>query len=130
MSPLKVRGVNTLFYINHLYLMKAKIHPIYYENTVIKCGCGNYIIAGSTKKDITTEICSACHPYYTGQQKLVDTAGRVDKFLAKVKKAQKIKENDIKVVDAEIGEMFTDEEKGAVVEKKSAKKTAKKSAKK
>jgi large subunit ribosomal protein L31 len=110
--------------------MKAKIHPVYYEDTVITCGCGNSIIAGSTKKNITTEICSACHPFYTGQQKLVDTAGRVDKFLAKVKKAQKIKEKEVKVVDAEIGEMFTDEEKGAVVEKKTAKKAVKKSAKK
>jgi large subunit ribosomal protein L31 len=91
--------------------MKDKIHPTYYEDLTITCSCGNTIIAGSTKKEIRTEICSACHPFYTGQQKLVDTAGRVDKFLAKVKQAQKIKEKNVKVVDKELEEMF--EEKPA-----------------
>jgi large subunit ribosomal protein L31 len=91
--------------------MKAKIHPQYFEDLVITCSCGGSIIAGSTKKDIHTEICSACHPFYTGQQKLVDTAGRVDKFLARVKKAQKIKEKEVKVVDEEIEELLHPEEK-------------------
>jgi|WetSurMetagenome_2_1015567.scaffolds.fasta_scaffold196830_2 large subunit ribosomal protein L31 len=86
--------------------MKANIHPKYYEDLVITCSCGNTIIAGSTRKEIHTEICSACHPFYTGQQKLVDTAGRVDKFMARVKKAQKIKEKEIKEVDDELEEMF------------------------
>ena len=51
-----------------------------YKQTQIKCACGNVIETGSTKEDIRIEICSACHPFYTGKQKLVDTGGRVDKF--------------------------------------------------
>ncbi len=97
--------------------MKAKIHPQYNENLKITCSCGNVIIAGSTKKELHTEICSGCHPFYTGQTKLLDTAGRVDKFLAKVKKAQQIKEKNVKVVDEEMDELFEDgknEEKEAV----------------
>ncbi|MCI5892752.1 MAG: 50S ribosomal protein L31 [Clostridiales bacterium] len=59
--------------------MKQGIHPEY-KQTQIKCACGNVIETGSTKEDIRIEICSACHPFYTGKQKLVDTGGRVDKF--------------------------------------------------
>ena len=59
--------------------MKEGIHPDY-KQTQIKCACGNVIETGSTKEDIRIEICSACHPFYTGKQKLVDTGGRVDKF--------------------------------------------------
>jgi large subunit ribosomal protein L31 len=59
--------------------MKADIHPSY--NTVkVHCACGNDFETRSTSKDIHVEICSACHPYYTGKQKLVDTAGRVERF--------------------------------------------------
>ena len=59
--------------------MKSGIHPNY-QQTTIRCACGAVIETGSTKKDITVEICSKCHPFYTGKQKLVDTGGRVDKF--------------------------------------------------
>lgn len=59
--------------------MKEKIHPKY-EQTTITCACGNVIETGSTKKDIRVEICSKCHPFFTGKQKLVDTGGRVDRF--------------------------------------------------
>ena len=59
--------------------MKAGIHPNY-QPTVIKCACGATIETGSTRPGITVEICSKCHPFYTGKQKLVDTSGRVDKF--------------------------------------------------
>ena len=59
--------------------MKEGIHPEYYETT-ITCACGNVINTRSTKKDIKVEICSKCHPFYTGKQKLVDTGGRVDRF--------------------------------------------------
>ncbi|MEE8417361.1 MAG: 50S ribosomal protein L31 [candidate division Zixibacteria bacterium] len=65
--------------------MKAKIHPKYYETT-IKCACGNVIETRSTVKDITVEICSNCHPFFTGKQKLVDTAGRVERFRTKYAK--------------------------------------------
>jgi len=59
--------------------MKEKIHPKY-QNTQIRCACGNVIEAGSTKSSITVEICSNCHPFFTGKQKLIDTAGRVERF--------------------------------------------------
>ena len=62
--------------------MKAKIHPKY-ELTKITCACGNVIETRSTVKDIKVEICSACHPFFTGKQKLVDTAGRIDRFRRK-----------------------------------------------
>jgi len=59
--------------------MKEGIHPKYFETT-ITCACGNVIHTRSTAKNIRVEICSACHPFFTGRQKLVDTAGRVEKF--------------------------------------------------
>ena len=59
--------------------MKENIHPKY-EETTITCACGNVITTGSTNKDIRVEICSKCHPFFTGKQKLVDTGGRVDRF--------------------------------------------------
>ena len=59
--------------------MKADIHPRY-ELTTIACACGNVIQTKSTAKDIKVEICSKCHPFFTGKQKLVDTAGRVERF--------------------------------------------------
>lgn len=59
--------------------MRDGIHPNY-EETTITCACGNVIQTRSTKKDIKVEICSKCHPFYTGKQKLVDTGGRVDRF--------------------------------------------------
>ncbi len=62
--------------------MKPDIHPEYYETT-IRCACGNEIVTRATKKDIRVEICSNCHPLYTGKQKLVDTEGRVERFMKK-----------------------------------------------
>ncbi len=59
--------------------MKQGIHPNY-ETTTIKCACGNVIETRSTKKDIHVDICSSCHPFFTGRQKLVDTGGRVERF--------------------------------------------------
>ena len=74
--------------------MKATIHPEYHEAAVITCACGNTFTAGSTKKAIAIEICSACHPFFTGKKRVVDTAGRVEKFQARreaSKVAQKAK---------------------------------------
>lgn len=59
--------------------MKEAIHPNYIVTTA-KCACGNVFETGSTKKDIKVEICSNCHPFFTGKQKLVDAGGRVDRF--------------------------------------------------
>ena len=65
--------------------MKEGIHPDYSE-TVIRCACGNEVTIGSTVKDLHLEICSACHPFFTGKQKLLDTAGRIEKFNRKYSK--------------------------------------------
>ena len=65
--------------------MRKDIHPDYHETT-IHCACGNVVDVGSTKKDIRVEICAKCHPFFTGKQKLVDTAGRVERFRRKYAK--------------------------------------------
>jgi large subunit ribosomal protein L31 len=62
--------------------MKEKIHPNYYQTTVT-CACGESFKTGSTKKDLRVEICSKCHPFFTGKQKFVDTGGRVERFKRK-----------------------------------------------
>lgn len=67
--------------------MKANIHPTYHSDVTVTCACGNTFTTGSTLEKIEVEICAACHPFYTGKSKLVDTAGRVDKFKARVAQA-------------------------------------------
>ena len=63
--------------------MKKDIHPTYYENATWTCACGATYVMGSTKETLAVEICSNCHPFYTGNEKLTDTAGRVEKFRAR-----------------------------------------------
>lgn len=70
--------------------MKTDIHPTYHQATV-SCACGNKFVVGSTEPEISVEICSNCHPFYTGTAKLIDTAGRVDKFEARMKKLEELK---------------------------------------
>ena len=65
--------------------MKSDIHPKYYPNAKVVCACGHVFTVGSTVPEIHIELCSACHPFYTGQQKLVDTARRVEKYVEKTK---------------------------------------------
>ena len=69
-------------------IMKAEIHPSYTE-THVTCTCGNEFVTRSTKDEIHVEICSACHPFYTGRQKLVDTGGRVERFQRRVAKGRR-----------------------------------------
>ncbi len=85
--------------------MKKDLHPAY-KDVTFSCACGATFVAGSTIKDeeFKTEICSACHPFYTGKQKLVDSSGRVDKFMAKMKKAQDLAEKKVKKVDTDEAE--------------------------
>jgi len=64
--------------------MKKDIHPKYHKDAKVICACGNTFVTGSTLPEIKTELCSACHPFYTGKQKLVDSARRVEKFQAKM----------------------------------------------
>lgn len=80
--------------------MKAKIHPAYNKKVKVNCACGNNFHTGSTVKEINVEICHLCHPFYTGKSKVVDTAGRVDRFkrlqekkesTAKIRKGKKVK---------------------------------------
>lgn len=63
--------------------MKQGIHPVYYDNAQVICSCGNTFTTGSTKQIIKIEICSKCHPFFTGQMKFVDTKGQIQKFKAK-----------------------------------------------
>ena len=60
--------------------MKDSIHPTYYPDAKATCSCGNVVTVGSTKKEIKVELCSKCHPFFTGEQRVVDTAGRVERF--------------------------------------------------
>jgi large subunit ribosomal protein L31 len=69
--------------------VKDKIHPTWYPEAHVHCACGNTFTTGSTLKDLSVEICSACHPLFTGQQKFIDTAGRVDKFNQRVAAADR-----------------------------------------
>lgn len=98
--------------------MKTGLHPKYNDTITITCACGHSILAGSTIDSIKTELCSECHPFYTGKQKLVDTAGKVDKFMAKVKKAQAFKEQNVKVVEEDEKEEEKKEEVTEVKEEK------------
>ncbi len=68
--------------------MKKDIHPEYHSDAVIKCACGNVIKTGSTKKEMEVEICSSCHPFFSGKEKLIDTAGRVEKFKQKMARSK------------------------------------------
>ena len=60
--------------------MKEKIHPKYYEDATVTCACGNSFITGATKKEMKVETCSQCHPFFTGERRMMDTAGRVERF--------------------------------------------------
>jgi large subunit ribosomal protein L31 len=84
------RRVATDFEEEERFIMKKGIHPEYTETT-ITCVCGNVIPTRSTKKDIKTEICSQCHPFMTGKQKIMDTAGRVERFNKKYAGVEKKK---------------------------------------
>jgi len=71
--------------------VKPKIHPTWYPEARVHCACGSTFTTGSTLKEIAVEICSACHPLFTGTQKFIDTAGRVDKFNQRMAAADKKK---------------------------------------
>ena len=68
--------------------MKAKIHPQYYPKAKVTCACGNTFTTGSTVEEIHIEICSACHPFFTGKQKILDAAGRVERFKKRTTRTQ------------------------------------------
>ena len=70
--------------------MKKNIHPKYYDDCRVTCACGNSFVTGSVLPEIKIEICAACHPFFTGQAKFVDTEGRIERFERKRKAAQKL----------------------------------------
>lgn len=72
--------------------MKKEIHPTYYEDAKVVCACGNTFTTGSTKPEIHVEICSQCHPFFTGTAKYVDTEGRVERFQRQAKEAESTRE--------------------------------------
>jgi len=72
--------------------MKSNVHPTYFENAQVVCVCGNKFTVGSTRENIHVELCYNCHPFYTGEQRFVDTASRIQKFQTKQKKATDYKQ--------------------------------------
>lgn len=70
--------------------MKKDIHPEYYPEARVVCGCGNSFITGATQSLIKTDICSACHPFFTGEQRIVDTAGQVERYMKRLEKKEEI----------------------------------------
>jgi len=83
--------ISILFVDWYRVFMKKDIHPKYYPNATVKCACGNTFTVGATKEFIEVEICSKCHPFYTGKEKIVDTLGRVEKFRKRLAKKEKTK---------------------------------------
>lgn len=69
--------------------MKKNIHPKYFPKAKVRCSCGAQFEVGSTKEKLETEICAQCHPFYTGKEKLIDVAGRIEKFKKKLEKKKK-----------------------------------------
>jgi len=76
--------------------MKKDIHPKYYSKATIKCACGAIFEVGSIKEHTEVEICSQCHPFYTGKEKIIDTLGRVEKFKERLAKKKDFKRKDEK----------------------------------
>ena len=66
--------------------MKEKIHPKYFIDASVTCSCGNTFTTGSTRQTLRVELCNKCHPFFTGEQKIIDTAGRVERFNKKYKR--------------------------------------------
>jgi large subunit ribosomal protein L31 len=69
--------------------MKDKIHPKYFTDASVTCSCGNTFTTGSTRQTLRVELCNKCHPFFTGEQKIIDTAGRVERFNKKYKREKK-----------------------------------------
>jgi len=69
--------------------LKADIHPTYHRDAKVTCSCGNTWTTGSTKEELRVELCSQCHPFYTGEQRIVDTEGRVERLMRRYKLSEK-----------------------------------------
>ena len=86
--------------------MKEEIHPTYYPEATVTCACGNTWKTGSTQESLRTDVCSACHPFFTGEQRIVDTEGQVDRFYKKIKSYEELEkaksERETKKVVADV----------------------------
>ena len=74
--------------------MKNGIHPAYYPEAQVVCACGNTWTTGATQEVVRTDVCSACHPFFTGEQRIVDTAGQVERFMRRLEKRVEIAEQE------------------------------------
>ena len=74
--------------------MKDNIHPTYYPEAKVVCACGNSWTTGATQAEIRTDVCSACHPFFTGEQRIVDTAGQVERFMRRLEKRSELAEQE------------------------------------
>ena len=88
--------LNLFSFTSTIRKMKKDTHPEYFPKAKVTCSCGNTFELGTTVPELKVEICSNCHPVFTGKMKLVDTAGRLDRFKAKLEKAEKVKESRVK----------------------------------
>ena len=97
--------------------MKADIHPTWYPEARVTCACGNTWTTGSTVEEIRTDVCAACHPFYTGEQRIVDTEGQVDRFYKRLQARQDIQQQqeeakealtstDVLVTEMELGSRY------------------------
>ncbi|HEM61739.1 MAG TPA: 50S ribosomal protein L31 [Chloroflexi bacterium] len=102
--------------------MKKDLHPEYYPEARVVCGCGNTFVTGATKQLIKTDICSACHPFYTGEQRIVDTTGQVERYIRRLEKRGEM-EKPISSV-AEEGEEEQEAQEGAAKGKRGKRKSA------
>ncbi len=85
--------------------MKKGIHPKYYEDATISCACGNTIKAGSTKPGIRVEICSQCHPFFTGRQRIMDTGGQVERFMRRLRSSKQGSNELVEGAEAAAGDV-------------------------
>jgi large subunit ribosomal protein L31 len=85
--------------------MKKGIHPKYYPDAKVTCSCGNTFTVGSTEKVIRTDVCSACHPFFTGEHRLVDTGGQVERFIRRLEKSEEIRAEELARLETEGAEV-------------------------
>jgi large subunit ribosomal protein L31 len=94
--------------------MKEDIHPKYYPEAVVRCACGNTWTTGSTVPEVRTDVCSACHPFFTGEQRIVDSEGRVDRFYRRLRQAQAAQSEDVsEAAEAQAEKIEATEEKAS-----------------
>ena len=74
--------------------MKKDIHPAYYPEATVICACGNTWTTGATQETVRTDVCSACHPFFTGEQRIVDTAGQVERFMRRLERKVELAEEE------------------------------------